>query len=99
MHAITTYLSNNQLKPRLVGACNTGVGKYHAQTSWGDRRGQHRFIVKQLYVTHVSLQWHGPSQWVWLRFEIKQNYFSILKKSCILDQFRTDVETYGHPPW
>ena len=35
----------------------------------------HRFIVKD-----VSVHCYGPSNWVWLRLEIKQNHWSILKK-------------------
>ena len=37
--------------------------------------------------------------WVWLRSEIKQNHWSILKnKSYIAYQFRADVQTHGHRP-
>ena len=39
-----------------------------------------RFIFKELDVGDVSLQCNGPSNWVWVRLEIKQNHWSILKK-------------------
>jgi len=51
----------------------------------------HRFIVED-----ASLQGYGPSDWVLLSLEIKQSHWSILKKSCILYQFRADVQIYGH---
>ena len=54
-----------------------------------------RFTVKELYVGDASLQCYGPSKWVWLRLEIKQNHWSILKRSCISYQFTADVQTYG----
>ena len=57
-----------------------------------------RFIFKELDVGAASLRCNGLSNWVWLRLEIKQNHWSILKKSCISYQFRTDVQTYGHRP-
>ena len=36
---------------------------------------------------------------VWLRLEIKQNHWRILKKSCISCQFRADIQTCGHWSW
>ena len=53
---------------------------------------------KELYVGDASLLLYGPSNCVWLSFEIKQNHRSIMKKSCIAYQFMADVETYGHHP-
>jgi len=45
------------------------------------------------------MQYHGPSKWVWLRLEIKQNHRSILKnKDVIYYQLRPDLQTYGHGP-
>jgi hypothetical protein len=57
------------------------------------------YIVKQLYVGHTGLQHRGPSNWVLLRLEIKQNHWSILKKVVICYQFRPDVQIYGQWPW
>jgi len=54
-----------------------------------------RFIVKELYVGDAFLQCYRLSKWVWLRLEIKQNHWSILKRSCILYQFTADVQTYS----
>ena len=33
----------------------TGAEKLHAQTSWGDRESEQRFIVKELCVEGASL--------------------------------------------
>ena len=57
---------------------------------------QRRFTVKQLSVGDASVQCRGPSKWNWLRLEIKQNHWSILKKSCISYQFQADVQTKLH---
>jgi hypothetical protein len=54
-----------------------------------------RFTVKELYVGDAFLQCYGLSKWVWLRLEIKQNHWSILKRCCILYQFTADVQTYS----
>ena len=77
----------------------------HTQTSWGNMGGPKQiFIVKELYVGDASLKRYGPSDWVWLRLEIKQNHWSMYserereKKSYISCQFRGDVQTYGHRP-
>ena len=56
-----------------------------------------RFIVKELYVGDASCQCYGLSNWVRLRLEIKQNHWSILKKSCTSHQFRADVHKYWPP--
>jgi len=61
-------------------------------------RPKQSFVVNKLYVGDASLQCFGPSDWVWLRLEIKQNHWSILKKSCILYQFRADVQMYSYQP-
>jgi hypothetical protein len=50
----------------------------------------------QLYVGHGSLQCHGPLNWAWLKLEIKHTYWCIPKKSFILNQFKSDVQTQGH---
>jgi len=42
-----------------------------------------RFIVKELYDRDVSSQRYRPSNWVWLRSEIKQNNWSTLKKKVV----------------
>ena len=49
-----------------------------------------KFIVKELYAVVASWQRFGPSNWVWLRLEIKQNHWNIQKKSYISYQFRAD---------
>jgi hypothetical protein len=51
------------------------------------------------FVAPASLQYHGPSKWVWLTLEIKHNHWSILKnKDVIYYQLRPDLQTYGHGP-
>jgi hypothetical protein len=54
-----------------------------------------KFVVKELYVRDVSLKYYGLSNWIWIRLNIKQNHWSILKKKkkrFILYQFRADVK-------
>jgi hypothetical protein len=53
------------------------------------RATKQRFVVKELYVGDASWQRYGPSNWVWLWLEIKQNHWSILKKKVA---FRTNLE-------
>jgi len=43
-----------------------------------------RFIVKELYVGDASLQLYGSSNWVWLRLDIKQNHWSIVKNNLVV---------------
>ena len=38
------------------------------------------FWISLVYVGDASLQHYRPSNWVWLRLDIKQNHWSILKK-------------------
>ena len=60
---------------------------------------EQRFTCKELYVGDASLQHYGPSNWVWLRLDIKQNHWSILKRSCISYWYRAGVQMYSHRPW
>jgi len=39
--------------------------------------------TKVYFHRHEPLQRYRPSNWVWLRLEIKQNQWRVLKKSCI----------------
>jgi hypothetical protein len=45
-----------------------------------------RLIVEELLIhaEDASLQHYGPLKWVWLRFKIRQNHWSIQKRSCIV---------------
>ena len=67
----------------------------------GGTKKKKRCIAKALYVGDASLQRYGPSNWVWLSSEIKQNHWRVLKgkESCTLYQFRADVQTHdAHRP-
>ena len=72
--------------PKLRGVIGGTITKFHFQATI-------------FFVGPASLQYHGPSKWVWLRMEIKQNHWSILKnKDVIYYQLRPDFLTYGHGP-
>ena len=64
--------------------------------SWWEGPKQ-RFTVKQLYVGPAYLRCRVPSKWVWLSLEMKQNYWSILKKSCNLLPVDTSCSNVQEP--
>ena len=69
------------LVPLIIYICTdrcTGCGKISCPNfARGQKGAQQRFIIKQLYVGCASLQCHKSPKWVWLRLEIKQNYWGI----------------------
>lgn len=107
-------LSQTQVKPILlvqliISICNdrcTGHGKTPCPNCVRGQEGpQQGFIIKQIYVGHASLQCHRSSQGVWLRWENKQDHWSILgwgvgkkKKVAICYQLRPEVQTFSHWP-
>jgi hypothetical protein len=83
----------------MCGLKYIGVEKLHTQSSWGDRRDHNKVLLRgnYIFVGHASLQYHGPLKWVWLRLEIKEKYWSILKnKDVICYKLQSAFQTYGH---
>jgi len=75
----------------------TGAEKFHAQTSWGDRRDQSKGEVSSNYRSDMhpcSATDHHSG--VWLRMEIMQNHWRILGGDCMSYQFRADAPIYTH---
>jgi hypothetical protein len=61
------------------GKVCTGHGKTPSPNFVRFQEGpKQKFTVKEPYVRDASLQHYGPSNWVWIWLDIKQNHWNIL---------------------